>query len=263
MRTADLLRNLTEPDPRPTEFGCTACGLCCRRKQFISLSVKEALAWAASGGGLAIAVHADVADVLDACPPGISPAYRDWVRARSFDGRSGDVRLYMTGALYAKNDGACHHLDGDRCSIYEDRPLTCRVYPAQVVNPPDDQFPLPGDALCPSGAWRGNPFQQTTKLLDEQARAAVLAFQEAAIADQQIIAEVAARNLDGIATLKDEGVPSFGIPTAQIVKDIGFASRLRRPIKARQWRIMTTRPGRIEELKAMGMKVANVRWRAA
>jgi hypothetical protein len=49
----------------------------------------------------------------------------------------------------------CRNLDADdRCTIYEIRPLVCRIYPMEI-NP---HIPLRPEAMdCPSEAWQSGP----------------------------------------------------------------------------------------------------------
>lgn len=47
--------------------------------------------------------------------------------------------FYVAGyALKAKEDGSCIFLDNKRCSIYEQRPAICRLYPYMLHREPDE-----------------------------------------------------------------------------------------------------------------------------
>jgi len=47
--------------------------------------------------------------------------------------------FYVSGyALRTKEDGSCMFLEGGRCSIYEDRPMICKLYPYMLHREADD-----------------------------------------------------------------------------------------------------------------------------
>lgn len=244
------------PSSEMVAFSCTACGACCHH-QAVGLTVDEALAWTEEGGELAIAVQFDVAEALDSGHAEIPQDYCQWIKDRSFEGRSGRVRLYMTATLYAKISSTCHHLVGKLCGIYDRRPLTCQAYPAQTVNPPDEQEPIDAQSACPPEAWTGRPYQEGARLSDNQARAAVQAFHAAAIRDRPVLAEVATRIADGVATMREEPlIASVDTPTSHIVAAIHRARSLDGRIPAlRQWQIVTLDPARVAMCQELGLRL--------
>jgi len=126
-------------------FNCTQCGKCCRDAK-IPLTVAEAIDWLHRG-------H-DVQVLCEASPwPGAldgEPRAAHFKR-RSFAIMSGSMPTRVVVTLVANVVGACPNLLSNmRCGIYEDRPLVCRIYPAEI-NP---FIALkPGNKACPPEAW--------------------------------------------------------------------------------------------------------------
>lgn len=128
-------------------FHCTMCGKCCHDLR-LPVTLAEAQKWLERGGQV---------DVLcDATPWPVEPdpanAFAAYKRKRTFAAGSGTLPIRVAVTLAASFTGACPNLRGDmRCGIYDDRPLVCRIYPAEV-NP---FIPLrPEHKLCPPDAWQ-------------------------------------------------------------------------------------------------------------
>ncbi|UPG90516.1 YkgJ family cysteine cluster protein [Luteibacter aegosomaticola] len=128
-------------------FACVGCGRCCHGLR-LPLAVGEAGAWLARGGEVEIFCEA-IPWPSDPIGDGALVAYR---KERSFDAVSGDLPIRVTVNLMASFDRRCPNLDeANACRIYEQRPLACRIYPAEV-NP---FIPLQvAQKLCPPEAWR-------------------------------------------------------------------------------------------------------------
>jgi Fe-S-cluster containining protein len=127
-------------------FGCTMCGKCCHGLK-LPLSIDEALAWAERGGTLQV--------LCEAIPWPAEPAADDLQaqhkRRRSFEAASGTLPIRVIAILVATFDGACPNLQPDmRCGIYEERPVVCRIYPAEI-NP--FLSLMPERKACPPEAW--------------------------------------------------------------------------------------------------------------
>lgn len=124
------------------------CGRCCHGLR-LPLTVSEALAWVERGGEVEIFCDAIP---WPSDPPGTNPV-ADYKRERSFLAYSGELPIRVTLTLMATFAGPCPNLGPqNRCAIYDERPLTCRIYPAEV-NP----FIVmePKHKLCPPEAWTG------------------------------------------------------------------------------------------------------------
>ncbi|MGE7992594.1 YkgJ family cysteine cluster protein [Pseudomonas sp. NPDC089554] len=130
-------------------FACTGCGKCCSGHH-VPLTLAESRQWARAGGQVVVLIEGFVAD-----GPGMPVEQREHVLRRSHPVAcgSGEVRVSVTFAAF--NPGRCRNLDAnDLCSIYETRPLVCRIYPAEI-NP---HIPLrPENKDCPSEAWEQGP----------------------------------------------------------------------------------------------------------
>lgn len=130
-------------------FDCTMCGRCCHGLR-LPLSLAEAVGWLRDG-------H-EVQLFCEAIPWPSEPSDDNLPamhkRRRSFEAMSGPLPIRVIVTLMASFDGPCPNLLPDqRCGIYDRRPATCRIYPAEV-NP---FIALnPRAKLCPPEAWEGN-----------------------------------------------------------------------------------------------------------
>jgi Fe-S-cluster containining protein len=128
------------------DFECTMCGKCCHDLR-LPLTVAEALAWLERGD--------DVQILCDASPwpeeppqQNLQAAHR---RRRSFAAMSGSLPARVVVVLAGTYEGPCPNLRPDmRCGIYEQRPLVCRIYPAEI-NPFVEL--IPAQKACPPEAW--------------------------------------------------------------------------------------------------------------
>ncbi|QXH50709.1 YkgJ family cysteine cluster protein [Pseudomonas fakonensis] len=130
-------------------FACTGCGKCCTGHH-VPLTLAEAGQWARAGGQVIVLVEGFMADGL-----GMPPEQRDHVLRRSHPVPCGTGELRVSVTFAAFNPGRCRNLDADDlCTIYESRPLVCRIYPAEI-NP---HLPLrPEGKDCPAEAWEQGP----------------------------------------------------------------------------------------------------------
>jgi Fe-S-cluster containining protein len=126
-------------------FGCTQCGKCCRDNK-IPLTVAEAIIWLGRGHPVQLLCEASPwSAALDN-----EPRARHFKR-RSFAAKSGTMPTRIVLMLVANVVGACPNLLADmRCGIYQDRPLVCRIYPAEIN--PFVAFKRESK-MCPSEAW--------------------------------------------------------------------------------------------------------------
>ena len=152
---------------QPT-FNCTACGQCCRNLK-LPLGINEAVDWLRRGGQVQIICEAipwvaesDAADAVAAHKRSISIA-----------AMSGQLPIRVLVYLVASFQGPCPHLGANNlCGVYAHRPLTCRIYPAEV-NP----FVAinPAQKACPPEAW-----QSVVPLMTDTLHADVRAFRQRA-----------------------------------------------------------------------------------
>ena len=127
-------------------FGCTMCGKCCHGLK-LPLGANEALAWVERGGSVQV--------LCEAIPwpgePSVDDLPAQHKRRRSFEASSGELPIRVVAILVAAFEGACPNLQPDmRCGIYEERPVVCRIYPAEI-NP--FVTLMPERKACPPEAW--------------------------------------------------------------------------------------------------------------
>jgi Fe-S-cluster containining protein len=126
-------------------FACTQCGKCCRNTK-IPLTVAEAIKWLNRGDEVQVLCEASPwPEALDGEPRAAH------FKRRSFAVMSGSMPTRVAVMLAANVVGACPNLLSDmRCGIYADRPLVCRIYPAEI-NP---FVALKRESkACPPEAW--------------------------------------------------------------------------------------------------------------
>lgn len=130
-------------------FACTGCGKCCTGHH-VPLTLAESRQWAASGGQVVVLIEAFVED-----GPGMPADQREHVLRRSHPVPCGDSEVRVSVTFAAFNPGRCRNLnENDLCTIYESRPLVCRIYPVEI-NP---HIPLrPENKDCPPEAWEQGP----------------------------------------------------------------------------------------------------------
>jgi Fe-S-cluster containining protein len=156
---------LSRPKPmskQPT-FNCTACGQCCHNLK-LPLGMDEAVDWLRRGGRVQVICEA----IPWVAEPDAADAVAAHKRSISFAAMSGQLPIRVLVYLVASFDGPCPQLGAhNMCGIYAHRPLTCRIYPAEV-NP----FVATNPTLkaCPPDAWQGAvPLMTDTLHADVQA----------------------------------------------------------------------------------------------
>jgi Fe-S-cluster containining protein len=132
-----------------TTFSCVGCGKCCN-DHHVPLTLSEARMWAADGGQVIVLVEGFLGNGL-----GLPMQQREHAERRSVMVRSGATEAYIAITFAAYNVGPCRNLDEDNlCSIYERRPLVCRIYPMEI-NP---HIPLNTAVKdCPPESWEKGP----------------------------------------------------------------------------------------------------------
>lgn len=183
-------------------FGCTGCGKCCTGHH-VPLTLDEARRWAADAGQVIVLIEAFVTD-----GPGMPPEQREHVLRRSHPVQCGEAEARVSVTFAAFNPGRCRNLDdNDLCTIYEQRPLVCRIYPVEI-NP---HIPLrPESKDCPPEAWQQGPeLIHGTQLVDAGLEALVQASRQADRDD--IAAKVAVCQALGMTTsaLKGNGFTAY------------------------------------------------------
>lgn len=183
-------------------FGCTGCGKCCIGHH-VPLTLAEARRWADTNGQVVVLIEAFVTD-----GPGMPLEQREHVLRRSHTVRCGASEARVSVTFAAFNPGRCRNLDdNDLCTIYDERPLVCRIYPVEI-NP---HIPLrPENKDCPPEAWQQGPaLIHGAQLVDAELEALVQASRQADRDD--IAAKVAVCQALGMTTsaLKGNGFTAY------------------------------------------------------
>lgn len=183
-------------------FSCTGCGKCCTGHH-VPLTLAESRQWAAAGGQVVVLLEAFVTD-----GPGMPVEQREHVLGRSHPVNCGTGQLRVSVTFAAFNPGRCRNLDAqDLCTIYETRPLVCRIYPAEI-NP---HLPLrPENKDCPPEAWDQGPELIHGQVLADPQLVALIAASRQADRDD-IAAKVAICQALGMTTsaLKGNGFTAY------------------------------------------------------
>jgi Fe-S-cluster containining protein len=128
------------------DFACTQCAKCCHDLR-LPLTVGEAIDWLARGGAVQLLCEA-IPWFAEPPPENVGAAHK---RRRSFAASSGELPVRVDVILAAAFAGPCPNLQLDkRCGIYDERPLVCRIYPAEIN--PSVAFDSRHKA-CPPEAW--------------------------------------------------------------------------------------------------------------
>lgn len=129
----------------PTRFSCVGCGACCKSR-FIPLTLVEARQWLSRGHDVVILLEAFKRPYWSAP----DPEYQHSL-LRSAQVRSGATHMQATAIFAANAVAQCPNLQADdRCGIYDERPLVCRIYPMEI-NPFIELKAENKD--CPADAW--------------------------------------------------------------------------------------------------------------
>jgi Fe-S-cluster containining protein len=228
-------------------FGCTGCGACCRHDK-LPLTVGEAVAWLGRGHRVQV--------LCDAVPWPSEPAAGDLPAAhrarRSVAAVSGTMPTRVTVVLAADTNTACPNLgDDQRCTIYDRRPLVCRVYPFEI-NP----FVALDAARksCPPEAWSGErPLaQQRSRLLDRRVADDVELSRRTDERDAPTKARLCAALGYQWAALANEGFAVYSPPVAVLLAALARADDgATQPAQA-HWRFVSNQRATVAAISAIG-----------
>jgi Fe-S-cluster containining protein len=233
--------------PMDIHFGCTQCGKCCRDTK-VPLTVEEARKWLNRGAEVQLLCEASPwPDALDSEPRAVH------FKRRSFAVMSGSMPTRVVVMLVANVVGACPNLLPNlRCGIYEDRPLVCRIYPAEIN---------PFVALarenkgCPPEAWtQDHPLLQRQGVLMDDVTSRHIEMSRAAdVLDADLKSRLClALNL-AHAALVHEAVLVYS-PTAQtLLSALALATAADSPREPMaSWRFVSDQQESLETLEKSG-----------
>lgn len=228
-------------------FKCTQCGKCCRDTK-VPLTVAEAVHWLERGDGVQLLCEASPwPETLDSEPRAAH------FKRRSFAVTSGSMPARVVVMLVANVVGACPNLLADnRCGIYGDRPLVCRIYPAEI-NP----FVAlkPENKGCPPEAWsRDQPvLQRGGALMDDVIRQDIELSRAADVLDADLKCRLCRALNVADTALVHEAMLVYS-PTPEILlsalSTVIAADACRQP--APEWRFVSDQPETIENLAKSG-----------
>ncbi|MCY1428051.1 putative zinc- or iron-chelating domain protein [compost metagenome] len=241
----DARHTVNTAQTRDIHFDCTGCGKCCTGHH-VPLTLSEARQWTGAGGQVIVLVEAFMADGL-----GLPADQREHALRRSWPVPCGSTEAHVAITFAAFNPERCRNLDADdRCTIYELRPLVCRIYPMEI-NP---HIPLRPDAKdCPADAWQSGPVLiHGTQLVDH--RLAQLIEQSRQADRDDIRGKVAICQALGIDTsaLKGNGFTAY-LPNTQALDQALRQVNATAEIAA--WTLHVVDPELCEQLTASGAQV--------
>jgi Fe-S-cluster containining protein len=219
------------------------------------LTVAEAIKWLHRGDEVQVLCEASPwPETLDSEPRAAH------FKRRSFAVMSGAMPTRVVVMLVANIVGACPNLLSDlRCGIYEDRPLVCRIYPAEI-NP---LIALKREnKACPPEAWAQDQplLQQGSVLTDRQISSDIEMSRAADVIDAAVKRRLClALNLAHTA-LVHEAVLVYS-PTAQtLLSALAFATAADlRPEPAAEWRFVSDQQETLETLAKSGGTALHLR----
>lgn len=174
-------------------------------------------------------------------------------KRRSFAVMSGSMPTRVVAMLVANVVGACPNLRPDmRCGIYEDRPLICRIYPAEIN--PFVALKRENKA-CPPEAWaKDQPIlQREQALLDDVISRDIELSRTADVLEAGIKSRLCVALNLAHAALVHEAVLIYS-PTAQTLLSalaLATANDFRQEPVA-QWRFVSDQPETLETLAKSG-----------
>jgi hypothetical protein len=213
--------------------------------------LSEAISWLEEDGDLAIFCEA-MPWVSEPPPEDLRAIHR---KKRSFAVSCGSSRARITAILVGVVSGACKNLGEDlRCTIYERRPLVCRIYPAEIN--PFVQFSVARKG-CPPEAWTSDrPLLSQDKIVDPHLQSlierSIQTDRDEALQKGLLCADL---NID-VAAIADEGFVAHE-PNRKIFLDALRKARSADPLALpdnRAWRLYSRDTATLESLSVMGME---------
>ncbi len=235
-------------------FKCTQCTKCCRDTN-VPLTVSEAIGWLNRGHGVQVLCEASPwPEAMDADPSALH------FKRRSFAAMSGSMPTRVVVMLVANVIGACPNLLADgRCGIYEDRPLVCRIYPAEI-NP---MIALePGNRACPPEAWAADlpVLQHEEGLMSESTRRDIASSRAADAHDAEVKSRLCLALKLNVAALVHEAILAYSPAADALLSGLILASANGcAPAGATSWNFVSDQPETRTALAGNGAAVLHPR----
>ncbi|WGS53145.1 YkgJ family cysteine cluster protein [Paraburkholderia sp. D15] len=229
-------------------FECTACGKCCHDLR-LPLTLDEADAWLARGGRMELLCEA-IPWPVEPEPGNEQAAYK---KARSAAAMSGTLPVRVSVLLVGAFAGPCPNLGADmRCRIYAERPMVCRIYPAEI-NP--FVALAPENKQCPPEAWQHGALLRHGVLVDETTRELVGESRRAS--EREAVARVRLCEVLGVdeAALANEGFVVYA-PDSDVLRSAIQVVREGAVVEvgdlATTWRFVSNRAVTVQTLLSVG-----------
>lgn len=246
----DIANAPTEPGPS-LNFECAPqCGGCCHDLR-LPLTIAEAVGWLERGGQVELLCEA-IPWESEPPPDQLVAAHK---RRRSFAAASGALPVRVIVVLAARFAGGCPNLLADmRCNIYGERPLVCRIYPAEI-NP---FIALqPEHKMCPPGAWNvPTPFMRGGRIVDAQVADDIARSREADQREAPLKAHVCAELGIDIAAFSTLGFAVHHPDSAALLAALRGVTQAPAEPGVPQWRFSSDRADYVEALVSVGAAVA-------
>jgi Fe-S-cluster containining protein len=237
------------------DFACTECAKCCHGLR-LPLGIDEAIGWLSRGASVEILCEA-LPWLAEPAPANGWAAYK---RCRSAAATSGELPIRVIVVLAAAFAGPCPNLRPDkRCGIYAERPLVCRIYPAEIN--PFIEFNAQHKA-CPPDAWASGlpPLMRGGRLVDASTIELIERVREVDVREVAAKAQLCrALGIDR-AAIANEGFVAHTpdgralLDALQAVRQAELASgaAVAPDAAAGEWRLMSNRRTSVEALTAVG-----------
>jgi Fe-S-cluster containining protein len=235
-------------------FSCTVCGKCCHNLK-LPLTITEAMQWLSDGNELQI--------ICEALPWEAEPADDDLQaahrRRRSFATVSGSMPTRVIVILAATFEGACPYLRSDmKCDMYPDRPLVCRIYPAEI-NPFIELQPK--NKACPPEAWSTDSplFQRNGRLMDTAIRELVLESRDTDAREVEFKRQLCSTlGIDSTALAGEGFVVHSPDRREMLVELVRVVEHPEPQPSATRWQFMSNQTATVDALTAMGAVISLV-----
>ncbi|MGG1948884.1 YkgJ family cysteine cluster protein [Trinickia sp. NRRL B-1857] len=237
------------------DFACTQCAKCCHDLR-LPLTIDEAIEWLARGGAVEILCEA-MPWLAEPPKHDIGAAHK---RRRSFAASSGELPIRVIAILTAAFAGPCPNLQNDnRCGIYAERPLVCRIYPAEIN--PSVVFDSSHKA-CPSEAWATGlpPLVRAGRLVDARTVELIERSRETDANEVPLKAQLCrALGIDR-AAISNEGFVVYSPPADRLLEALQAARQRasaasvspRLDASESRWRLVSNRTASVAALAAVG-----------
>jgi Fe-S-cluster containining protein len=222
----------------------------------IPLTVAEAMAWLDRGHRVQLICEASPwpARLADEDPRAAH------FERRSFAVMSGSMPARVAAMLVADVAGPCPNLLADfRCGIYDERPLVCRIYPAEI-NPLIELNPE--TKLCPPEAWSPDRqlLQSSDGALSSETRQDIRVVRAAEPLDRDVKIRLCAALQAADAGLVHESVVVYSPPRDVLRNALAVAIAAEgEPDFPTSWRFVSDRPETIRDLAASGAIARHIR----